>query len=57
MSGPWKEGFAMLNEILNPAVPAEDRFIPPVELLTARTAASARASGKRLPWRQYTGAA
>jgi hypothetical protein len=46
-----------MNEILNPAIPEEDCFIPPVPLLTAATAAWARARGIKPPWKQYGGEA
>jgi hypothetical protein len=47
--------FAILADVLNPEIPSENRFIPPVEYLNASNAASARASGKSLPWKQHVG--
>lgn len=70
MSDNRKEGFALLifgealgitkpgaNDILDPNDPEQSTFIPPCELLNARTAASARARGVMLPWKQYEGEA
>jgi hypothetical protein len=47
--------FSILADVLNPDIPSEDRFIPPVEYLTASNAASARADGLTLPWKQHVG--
>ena len=71
MSDSYKEGFSMLlafgealgiksepvTDVLNPNDPEENCFIPPCELLNARTAASARARGVVLPWEMYEGEA
>ena len=45
------------EDVCDPNIPEQDRFILPMEMLNASNAASARARGVTLPWKQHTGAA